>query len=292
MEETADTLSLMNIIYFSFGHHKDIEVYNNTISMDSVTTQISQQNAMFFNNVENIKVFNNIMTGTNQGIGNSTNGMWGTYTFDYNFFGSFKHGFHRLYDGWPGKGTADCRDIVSCRAFKNSDGTSVEAHGLPYDTNSALVYDTLASGGVEGSGDFSLLPSAPTINTGVDLSASFTTDYLGNTRQTGANTWDIGAYEYGVGGATPEEPPTTHTVTVSLSGAGGALSVSGERPVVATESISITATRYNGWNGAWSGTCPNVASCTVPDEGKTAVCSVTPTENCTATFTATSIPIL
>jgi len=140
--------------------------------------------------------------------------------------------------------------------------------------------------------DFTLNSSTTAINKGDDLSASFTTDYLGNARPTGALTWDIGSYEYGAGGVDPVDPPSTYTVTVSLSGAGGELSVSGERSVVATESISITATRHNGWNGAWSGTCPNVASCTVPDEGKTAVCSVTPTENCTAIYTATSVPLL
>jgi hypothetical protein len=88
------------------------------------------------------------------------------------------------------------------------------------------------------------------------------------------------------------ESETTHTVTVSKVGNGATLSADGDRVVYDGNQINVVATRHNGWNGAWSGTCPNVASCTVPDEGKTAVCSVTPTENCTATFTATSIPIL
>lgn len=131
-------------------------------------------------------------------------------------------------------------------------------------------------------GDFTLTASdSAAINNGIDLSDYYTVDKAGLTR---SGTWDIGSHEYAA-----EEGESVHTVTVSLTGAGGTLSVTGERPVVATESISITATRYNGWNGAWSGTCPSVSSCTVPNEGETAVCTLTPIADCTAVYTATQI---
>jgi len=148
-------------------------------------------------------------------------------------------------------------------------------------TNPALV----------GSGDYSLSAASPAINVGADLSDSFTTDLIGNARPTGVNAWDLGAYEYGAS-PDPKDPPTTYTVTVSESGDTGILSVTGERTVVATDSISVTATRKNGWNGAWSGTCPSVGSCTVSDEGKTGACESTPIEACWMKYTATEIPIL
>ncbi len=47
--------------------------------------------------------------------------------------------------------------------------------------------------------DFHIKVGSPLINTGTDLSATFTTDIDGSTRPTGANTWDIGADEYIVG---------------------------------------------------------------------------------------------
>jgi hypothetical protein len=50
--------------------------------------------------------------------------------------------------------------------------------------------------------DFHLKSSSPCIGVGTDLSATFTTDIDGETRPTGAGTWDIGADEYVAAGGT------------------------------------------------------------------------------------------
>jgi hypothetical protein len=44
--------------------------------------------------------------------------------------------------------------------------------------------------------DLRLKAGADAINVGTDLSATFTTDIVGTTRPTGANSWDLGAFEY------------------------------------------------------------------------------------------------
>ena len=53
-----------------------------------------------------------------------------------------------------------------------------------------------------GSEDFHIKVGSPLIDVGTDLSVTFTTDIDGQTRPTGAGTWDIGADEYVAGGAT------------------------------------------------------------------------------------------
>jgi hypothetical protein len=78
---------------------------------------------------------------------------------------------------------ADCTNNLS------KDGTAP-----PYNTfytNKTLTFANV------GTKDFHLAPGdTDAINKGVDLSATFTTDIDGQTRPTGANTWDIGADEY------------------------------------------------------------------------------------------------
>ena len=44
--------------------------------------------------------------------------------------------------------------------------------------------------------NYQLETGSDCLNAALDLSAVFTTDYFGTTRPTGANTWDIGFYEY------------------------------------------------------------------------------------------------
>ena len=88
------------------------------------------------------------------------------------------------------------------------------------------------------------------------------------------------------------ESETTHTVTVSKVGNGATLSADGDRVVYDGNQINVVATRHNGWNGAWSGDCPLVSSCTVPVQGVSETCTVTPTGNCSMTYTATEIKLL
>lgn len=135
------------------------------------------------------------------------------------------------------------------------------------------------------SSDFTLKAGSPAINAGMSLSDYFTTDNLGNVRpESGGTLWDIGAYEYGASGETPEEPPTTAVVAVSVSGDGCLLSVTGDRTVIIGETLDVTATLNNGWQAVWSGTCPATTS------GSTRTC--TPTEAGTVVYTCSQIPVL
>lgn len=214
VENSTEVDSMMNMVYFGFGHHENVKVYNNTISYDAVGTLINQQHAMLFFNVDGLEVKNNIMSGVNNGLNVDTNGLWGTYTVDYNMYYNIRAS--RIINGWPAKGTNDCRTMADCRTqFKNSDGSDVEANGSLVDPK----YVTLPSGGVTGSGDFHLQASSPAIGDGVQLNTEFTDDLDKVTRGT---VWDIGAYEYEAGA----DPDRTLTVTLSGNATGESVSSS------------------------------------------------------------------
>lgn len=89
-----------------------------------------------------------------------------------------------------------------------------------------------------------------------------------------------------------DETPPEITVTVSHAGDGASITHDGAYSVLTGGIINIGITRFNGWNGAWTGTCLNVTSCAIPAQGETATCSLTPTENCTVIYTATPIYLL
>jgi hypothetical protein len=91
------------------------------------------------------------------------------------------------------------------------------------------------------SSDFSLQEDSPAIDSGDDLSASFTTDILGNTR----STFDIGAYEYG--GAADETPPTISSATVGTDG--DTLTLVFSEPVTVNTSTGFTLGMSGGAAG-------------------------------------------
>ena len=89
---------------------------------------------------------------------------------------------HRLiWNSTAGSGW-ECDTISTCQSH------GMEAHA-PAMGNPKFV---AIQNGSLGSGNWSLQASSPAINAGIDLSISFSTDILGNTR---TGNWDIGAYQ-------------------------------------------------------------------------------------------------
>ena len=75
----------------------------------------------------------------------------------------------------------------------SSDATgSVGLQNISASTSSGTYFTNLSA----GTEDFHIQSSSVLIGAGTDLSATFTTDIDGQTRPTGAGTWDIGADEY------------------------------------------------------------------------------------------------
>jgi hypothetical protein len=106
--------------------------------------------------------------------------------------------------GWYGGGTltADYNYVAKLDYSAKTGFTGEEANGISGgDPKFSNTSGTTAS-------SFSLTADAPT-NVGVDLSATFTTDYAGTTRNA---PWNIGAYEY-----SGTSPTGTHN-GISISG--------------------------------------------------------------------------
>ena len=74
-----------------------------------------------------------------------------------------------------------------------SSNTEVTEPGI---TNSIAWSTANFTNVTAGSIDVHLVTGSALINVATDLSASFTIDYLGATRPTGANTWDVGPHEF------------------------------------------------------------------------------------------------
>jgi len=157
--------------------------------------------------------------------------------------------------------------------------TFTQWQALGYDTNGTFT-DPLFTD-VDDPPNLALTSGSPAREIGVDLSGTFTTDILGNTRPNVDGAWDAGAYEYGA----DEETPTYYTVTISKTGDGCSIN-NGAFEVVATESIDAVPVVNNGWKGTWAGTCG--ATGVVSDGVKY---TKTPTEDCTVSIACEEILI-
>ena len=93
-----------------------------------------------------------------------------------------------------------CADGVVCAPASNevSDQITYDNNwygGVTYNSSeNGAIYQATENPFIDAVNyDFALGANATAINAGTDLSAIFTTDFLGNTR---SGVWDIGAYEY------------------------------------------------------------------------------------------------
>ena len=153
----------------------NVEIYNNTFCTDTIggTPNWPLSNVIFSVGLSDydgaFSVKNNIFSGARNSV------MYAptmTVDIDYNL--------HSLsFDGSPGSWDANSKTWTQWQTQGN------DAHGYSADPKFVTIPN-----------DLSLQANSSAINVGTDLSASFTADFLGNARPTGAGTWDIGAYEY------------------------------------------------------------------------------------------------
>jgi len=105
-------------------------------------------------------------------------------------------------------GSTAYKTVTTLNALDNAGG-NIALNPLFTDITSGL-------GANSSLNDLTLQSGSPAINIGTDFSAYFTTDFLGGTRPTGANTWDLGAYERGAEGDTTT--PTLLSATIADNG--------------------------------------------------------------------------
>lgn len=128
-------------------------------------------------------------------------------------------------------GAVAYKTVTTLNALNNADGnistnplfTDITTYGLG--ANSSL-------------NDLTLQAGSPALNVGTDLSAYFTTDFAGNTRPTGSNTWDLGAYESGASG--DATAPTLLSATIASNGT--TLTLGFSEPVDTTINTGFTLT--------------------------------------------------
>jgi hypothetical protein len=150
----------------------------------------------------------------------------------------------------------------------HSAGYENNGYGSSTYANSYPGFVTVPTGA--GTGNWQLQSNSPAIGVGTNLSTTFTTDLLGNVRPTGANTWAIGAYEYG---ADPILSVTSAngTVTSNPSGinCGSTCSANYDSGKLVTLTVSANSGyTFTGWSG---GGCSGIGTCTVTMNAATSV---------------------
>ena len=238
-------------------------IYNNTI-VGNTKTNVGGSGIYLAGSVAfPVSIKNNIISNTYCGIEENSSSIAYAITAAYNLYNTpnFKH-------------------LASFKTW-----TQWKALGAGYDNTGSIgnAVDPLFT----STSDFSLSSNSPARNAGTNLSALFTTDYLGNQRPIGANTWNMGAYEYGAGNQ-PTDPillVISANGTVSSNPAGINCGSTCSANYDSGTSVTLTAVAnsgytFTGWAG---GGCSGIDACTVTMSAATSV---------TATFTlvAASIP--
>ena len=192
--------------YGTIGSSRN-QIYNNVVYNNNygITVGAYASSAPTDNVVQNNIVMNNAARGIS---------ICGTYS-----------GFCAAY---PPDGTIIQYNLLYGNGFANAI--------LNEGTNSTISNNTIADPKLinAAGGDFYLQSISPAINTGADLSSTFTTDFFGATR---VLPFDIGAFEYG-GTVTPTPTPTPAPTPTPLAG-----DLNGDRV--------INSIDFSIMNGAW-----------------------------------------
>jgi hypothetical protein len=171
-----------------------INILNNTFSSDSLAplgyglnmSGAVQLGTFASGTSSTITIENNIFSGSEIDVLATLNGV-ATLTMDYNL-----HNPHTAsYGDWAVINSvwyqyANLAALHTAGYENHSVGSSSYSSSYP-------SFVTVPTG--IGTGNWQLQSNSPAIGVGTNLSTTFTTDLLGNARPTGANTWDIGAYE-------------------------------------------------------------------------------------------------
>jgi hypothetical protein len=185
--------------YLSIGFH-DHTFINNLIISNRLYWNNSASNFFVMNNV--VFAATNTTTGFLDSIPRSDEHPPSMYVYNNIFC---RIGGVESAGVYAGAEVADYNLITD---VDDTDKTGYsEANGINGGYTPAQIFTDPANG------NFTLKAGSPAIDSGADLSAYFTTDYLGNARPAGA--WDIGAYEYG--GSTP--PDASTNVVMRVGGA-------------------------------------------------------------------------
>jgi hypothetical protein len=162
------------------GRHSNVNILNNTISGDACTTNAIT--GIFLALVVNANVKNNIISGVDNAVIISS-AATGTITVDSNLFNTV-YGNHLIWDERKSSRYDTC-----AAAWAAGFGTTYCASADP-------KFTMIPSGGVTGSGNWTIRANSPAKGNGANLGAYFNTDLRGTPRPPGA-AWDIGAYQYG-----------------------------------------------------------------------------------------------
>jgi len=220
-------------LYYSDGNTSNTLIYNNIFATENTTATTGSGGNYFIrfnadgNDFGTINILNNTFSsdslaslghGLNMsgavGLGTFASGTSSTVTIENNIFSGLEidvlaslNGVatltmdHNLHNPYTGDGYGEWA-VVGGIWYKYANlaalhSAGYENHGLGASTY-ASSYPSFATipTGTPGSGHFQLQSNSPAIDAGANLSTTFTTDLLGNTRPTSANTWDIEAYEY------------------------------------------------------------------------------------------------